>query len=193
MAPFIGEPLSACSANTTVYDLPPKRSPKQPGRPRKYGERLGSASDLACQYRDRARSVSVALYGKQRSVMAYDRIVMLKNRRRRVRVLWVFRHNRWGTFFSTDLDLSAEQIIEIYGARWKIGVSREGHMNLVGESPTEVRSSSLVAWEAPWREIKTVRLSDIMLPRSMRNVPGCNDSERRRSLVTRKSGGRDGR
>ena len=67
--------LSRLRTNTTVYDLPPKRSPKQPGRPRKYGERLGSAADLACQYRDRARSVSVALYGKQRSVMAYDRIV----------------------------------------------------------------------------------------------------------------------
>jgi len=53
-------------------------------------------------------------------------------------------------------------------------VSREGHMNPVGESPTEVRSSSLVAWEAPWREIKTVKPSDTMLLGSMRKTPGCN-------------------
>jgi FtsP/CotA-like multicopper oxidase with cupredoxin domain len=58
--------------------------------------------------------------------------------------------------------------------RWEIGVSSEGHMNPVGASPTEVRSSSLVAWEAPWREIKTAKPSDTMLSWSMRKTPGCN-------------------
>jgi hypothetical protein len=62
----------------------------------------------------------------------------------------------------------------IYRLRERVGVSREGHINPVGESPTEVRSSSLVAWEAPWREIKTVEPSDTMLFGSMRNTPGCN-------------------
>jgi hypothetical protein len=55
-----------------------------------------------------------------------------------------------------------------------VGVSREGHRHPVGASPTEVRSSSLVAWEALWREIKTVKPSDMMLLGSMRNTPGCN-------------------
>ena len=75
-----------------------------------------------------------------------------------------------------DLDITENQGkgFQVIAWRWAVGVSREGHMNPVGESPTEVRSSSLVAWEAPWREIKTVEPSDTMLFRSMRNTPGCN-------------------
>jgi len=68
----------------------------------------------------------------------------------------------------------AKVVETIYRLRWQVGVSREGHINPVGESPTEVRSSSLVAWEAPWREIKTVEPSDTMLSWSMRKTPGCN-------------------
>jgi hypothetical protein len=82
-----------------------------------------------------------------------------------------------GEYFSliTDrFDLRTSEIITLYAYRWQVGVSREGHMNPVGESPTEVGSSSLVAWEAPWREIKTVKPSDTMLLGSMRKTPGCN-------------------
>jgi len=78
-------------------------------------------------------------------------------------------------YFLTDqLTWEATKIISVYSHRWVIGVSSEGHLNPVGESPTEVRSSSLVAWEAPWREIKTVKPSDTMLFGSMRKAPGCN-------------------
>ena len=136
--------LSRLRANTTLYDLPPKRSPKQPGRPRKYGQRLGSASDLACQYRALARSVSVALYGKQRVVMAYDQRLMLKNLRCPVRVVWVFRKNRWLAFFSTDLDLSLEQIIEIYGARWKIEAGFKEIKQEIGSARSQTRNAHAV-------------------------------------------------
>jgi IS4 transposase len=37
-----------------------------------------------------------------------------------VRVVWVFRKTRWIALLTTDLDLSVEQIIEYYAARWKI-------------------------------------------------------------------------
>ncbi len=63
---------------------------------------------------------TVNLYGKQRKTSAYDRIVMLKSLKRPVRVVWIFRRTRWITLFTTDLDLSVTQIIEYYGARWKI-------------------------------------------------------------------------
>jgi hypothetical protein len=70
--------------------------------------------------------------------------------------------------------VSGKRVADLYLKRWTVGVSSEGHMNPVGESPTEVTSSSLVAWEAPWREIKTVKPSDTMLSWSMRKTPGCN-------------------
>jgi hypothetical protein len=112
--------LSRLRANINLYDLPSRRSGKQRGRARKYGEKLGSVTDMAIHYRDSARHFSVFFYGKQRNVLAYERIVMLKNLRQAARVVWVFRKTRWVAFFTTDLDLSVQQIIEYYGARWKI-------------------------------------------------------------------------
>jgi hypothetical protein len=90
------------------------------GRPRKYGDRCGSVTDLAESFRDLAQTFSVMLYGKQRDVLAYDQVFMLKNLRCPVRVVWVFRKTQWVAFFTTDLTLSVTQIIEYYGARWKI-------------------------------------------------------------------------
>ena len=58
-------------------------------------------------------------YGKYRDVNAFSKIVMLKTLKSRVRVVWVFRKTQWIALFSTDMDLSIEQIIEFYGARWK--------------------------------------------------------------------------
>ncbi|WP_374211438.1 hypothetical protein, partial [Thiolapillus sp.] len=40
-------------------------------RPRKYGTRLGSASELAASRKTQAKMRSVFLYGKQREVLAY--------------------------------------------------------------------------------------------------------------------------
>jgi hypothetical protein len=53
-----------------------------------------------------------------------------------------------------------ESPIQHYALRWEIGVSRLRTLHLVGESPTEVKDSSLVAWEASWRESKTMEPSD---------------------------------
>lgn len=136
--------LSRLRSNTTLYDPPPNRCGKQPGRARKYGQRMGSVADLAGRIRDRARSVSVFLYGKQRSVTAYDRIVVLKNLHCQVRVVWVFRHNRWVAFFSTDLDLSVEQIIEFYGARWKIESGFKEIKQEIGSARSQARNAHAV-------------------------------------------------
>jgi len=67
-----------------------------------------------------------------------------------------------------------DTVRKAYPLRWQIELICLRAPCLVGESPTEVRSSSLVAWEAPWREIKTVKPSDTMLFGSMRETPGCN-------------------
>lgn len=54
-------------------------------------------------------------------------------------------------------------LITKYAFRWEIGVSRLRTLHLVGESPTEVKDSSLVAREASWRESKTMEPSDNIL------------------------------
>jgi hypothetical protein len=60
------------------------------------------------------------LYGLERTVVAYERVVMLKTIRCAVKVVWIYRQRQWVALFSTDLTLTARQIIAYYGARWKI-------------------------------------------------------------------------
>jgi len=67
-----------------------------------------------------------------------------------------------------DISQALDQIVKrgspvhakSYARIWCMGVSRLRTLHLVGESPTEVKDSSLVAWEASWRESKTMEPSD---------------------------------
>src|ERR1700688_4897428 len=50
-----------------------------------------------------------------------------------------------------------------YCRRWKIGVSRQGHINQSVKVRPRPEDSRLVAWEAPWRESKAAKPSDNIL------------------------------
>ena len=67
----------------------------------------------------------------------------------------------------TDLPVTsrAEAIEKLrwYAMRWKIGVSREGHVFKSVKVRPRSKDSGLVAWEAPLRESKTVEPSDNIL------------------------------
>ena len=112
--------LSRLRVTSMLYDLPPERTPKQRGAKRKYGQKLGSVATLAAHFRDRARRYRVHLYGTSREILAYQQVFMLKTLKCPVRVVWVYRRTQWVALFTTDLRLSVEQIISLYGARWKI-------------------------------------------------------------------------
>jgi len=112
--------LSRLRVNSSLFELPPKRCKRQRGAPRKYGRKKASIKALAKRFIKRTKTYSINLYGKQRDVVAYDKIVMLKTLKCAIRVVWVYRQSQWIVLFTTDLELSVEQIIEYYGARWKI-------------------------------------------------------------------------
>lgn len=114
-----GHILSRLRVNAALFDLP-KRTKALKGRPKKYGRKLGCATTLAKRSKRYATSYSVNLSGKQREVLAYDKVVMLKTLKCAVRVVLAYRKSQWIALFSTDLELFVEQIIEHYGARWKI-------------------------------------------------------------------------
>lgn len=136
--------LSRLRSNIALYDSPEPQVPGQLGRRRKYGARLGSVSALANDLREQAQMFSVFLYGKQRDVLAYERVVMLKNLRCPARVVWVFRKTRWVAFFTTDLALSVEQIIEYYGARWKIESGFKEIKQEIGSARCQARNAHAV-------------------------------------------------
>ena len=52
------------------------------------------------------------------------------------------------------------EFAELYHARWGVGVSGEGHIIQSVKVRPGSKDSGFVAWEAPWRESKTVEPSD---------------------------------
>jgi len=135
--------LSRLRVNSVLYAVPEPAKAK-PGRPRKYGQRLGSVTELAPSMRERASAYTVHLYGGLRELLAHDRIVLLKTLCCRVRVVWVYRNSQWIVLVTTDLALSVEQIIEYYGARWKIEAGFREIKQEIGSSQTQTRSPDAV-------------------------------------------------
>ncbi len=132
--------ISRLRANNNLFALPKARKTRGPGRPRKYGKKLGITSSLAAQYRELAKEYMVDLYGRKRSVLAHDRVVMLKTLKCAVRVVWIYRKTQWVAIFSTDLTLSVAEIIEYYGARWKIEAFFKELKRDIGSADTQTRN-----------------------------------------------------
>jgi hypothetical protein len=136
--------LSRLRVTSMLYDLPPERKPKQRGAKRKYGQKLGSVAALAAQFRDRAQRYRVYLYGKSREVLAYQQVFMLKTLKCPVRVVWVYRKTQWVALFTTDLRLTVEQIISLYGARWKIESGFKELKQEIGSQKSQTRNAYAV-------------------------------------------------
>jgi putative transposase len=66
-------------------------------------------------------------------------------------------------FLTNNFRLAANTIAAIYKDRWAIGVSSQGHVFKSVKVRPRLKDSDLVAWEAPWRETKTVEPSDNIL------------------------------
>jgi SRSO17 transposase len=135
--------LSRLRVNAALYAIP-ARNTGRPGRPRKYGKRLGNAADLAAAIREQTRTYTVHVYGALREVQAADRVVMLKTLRCPVRVVWVYRRTQWVALMTTDLGLSVEQIVEYYAARWKIEAGFREIKQEIGSAHTQTRNPDAV-------------------------------------------------
>ncbi len=106
--------------------------------------RIGNAATLANDFQGCATTYSVNRYGKQREVVVLDNIVMLKALKCAVRVIWVYRKSQWVALFTTDLDLNVEQIIEYYGARWKIEAGFKEIKQEIGSIKSQARTPHAV-------------------------------------------------
>ncbi|MFH1934756.1 MAG: transposase [Pseudomonadota bacterium] len=136
--------LSRLRSNIVLYTMPQNTTSKKRGKPRKYGDRLGTCAEMAARFMSHASTHRVFLYGKYRDVNAFSKTVMLKTLKCHVRVVWVFRKTQWIALFSTDMDLSVEQIIEYYGARWKIESGFKEIKQDIGSSKSQTRNAHAV-------------------------------------------------
>jgi hypothetical protein len=70
---------------------------------------------------------------------------MLKTLRCAVKVVWIYRQTQWVALYSTELTLSVRQIIEYYGARWKIEALFKELKRDIGSAETQTRHPNAVA------------------------------------------------
>ncbi len=139
--------LTRVRTNLTVYDFVPVfkgAEKRKAGRPKKYGDRLGSIDDCAVRWKEKAQSCTVSLYGKEREVLVYSQMVMLKTMKCPVRIVWVYRQTRYIALMTTDLKLTVKQIIEYYGARWKIESGFKEIKQDIGSSKSQTRNADAV-------------------------------------------------
>ena len=70
--------ISRLRSNNNLFEMLAPCGQRGRGRPKKYGAKLGDTSSQALVYRSFASEYEVTLYGRTRTVLAYERIVMLK-------------------------------------------------------------------------------------------------------------------
>jgi len=90
------------------------------GRPRKYGKEWKLVSLLKTFS---PRIMKVKIYGKEVCVSAVTRNMWLRNIQRKVKVVVVEGVKKPIILISTDMTLTAEQIIEIYSSRFSDAIA----------------------------------------------------------------------
>jgi DDE superfamily endonuclease/Archaeal putative transposase ISC1217 len=118
--------VSRFYADANLYALPAQpKSKKSAGRPRKKGRKLPKPE--AVVKRAKRKRLHVTWYGGgERNIEVVTRDShWYKSGAGLVPVRWVYVHDRTGThrdeyFFSTDVNLSAKEIVEAYTRRWNI-------------------------------------------------------------------------
>ena len=60
-------------------------------------------------------------------------------------MVWIYRQTQWVALYSTDLTLSVRQVIEYYGARWKIEAFFKELKRDIGSAETQTRHPQAVS------------------------------------------------
>jgi len=129
------------------------RGPRKRGRPRVYGRKLKLWSLFDSPAHDWQQADSPVYEERDVTIRFLCRDLIWRPLRTVARFVLVDHAVRGRSIFiTTDLSLPPIEVIRLYGLRFKIGVSSRRTRLLVGESPTEVKRSDLVAWEAPWSD-----------------------------------------
>ena len=109
--------------DTRLYEEPPKKKTGQRGRPKKYGDKY-TPKRIA---HFKKTEVTLKLYGKDQVVRYRSKIAMARFiNGRLVRAVWCeFKSDKghWKStclLLSTDITMSAEEVIKSYGMRWPI-------------------------------------------------------------------------
>jgi hypothetical protein len=148
--------VSRFYAAANLYAPPPARTGRKViGRPRVKGAKLPSPETVVTRAKKRQK-LNVAWYGGGRRDVAVVTGTghWYKTGEGLVEVLWVFVHDRTGThrdeyFFTTDVHLTAQQVIECFTGRWSIETTFQEMRAYLGLERTRGRKKETVLRMAP--------------------------------------------
>jgi hypothetical protein len=115
--------ISRIKRNANIYDLPPKRKKKVRGRPRTKGRQLAKLAKMAVHIQNWGK-VTFRQRGKKIERLVYTRVVLWYKVSRKP-ILVVISRDPDGKenddfFFTTDVNMTAAQVLECYNDRWAI-------------------------------------------------------------------------
>jgi hypothetical protein len=115
--------VSRIQCNAKIFDLPPIRRKKTPGRPRKKGKRLVSPQKMASYIRD-WKQIEFCQRGKMIERLVYTRQVIWYWVSHQPILLVISRDptgkERDDFLFTTDLTMTAGEVLVCYNDRWAI-------------------------------------------------------------------------
>jgi hypothetical protein len=145
--------------DAALYDPAPPREPGKKGAPRKKGERQPTLQARLADPNTPWEQVTLAWYGRTtRTVeLASATAVLYHSALPVVPLRWVLIRDRLGTFepqalLSTDLNLTAQQIVEWFVLRWQLEVTFE-----------EARAHLGVETQRQWSDLAIARTTPALL------------------------------
>jgi len=140
--------------DANLYEPPPTVLGRQQGRPRKKGNKLPSPQEVVARSRRTRLHVSWYGGGMRDVAVVTGTGYWYKSGVGLVEVRWVFVRDLSGThrdeyFFSTDVRMTARQIIETFTGRWSLEVTFEEMRAYLGLESTRGRSENTVLRMVP--------------------------------------------
>ncbi len=133
--------VSRIQRNAKLFDLPPERRKKTRGRPRKKGKRLASPQKMA-SYIHHWQQIEFSQRGKTVKQLVYTRQVIWYWVSHQPILLVISRDplgkERDDFLFTTDLTMTAAEVLECYSDRWAIEDTFRNTKQLLGGQQPQV-------------------------------------------------------
>lgn len=127
--------VSRIRRDANLYDLPGKRRKKQRGRPRKRGKKLAKLEKMAV-YIQNWQTITFRQRGKIVTRQVYTRVALWYTVNRKPILLVISRDparkEKDDFFLTTDLNMTAKEVLECYNDRWAIEDTFKNTKQLLG-------------------------------------------------------------